>query len=85
MHISQTTLSIILILSFLCLVKTFLFFRIADSKPFLSWFRFSMHEIYKSPGRRTQKAKKDQNKFTFIILTAAIIGFIFYMVLPAAN
>lgn len=85
MHISLTALSIILILSSLCLIKTFLFFRIADRKPFLSWFRFSMHEIYKSPGRRTQKAKKDQNKFTYLIITAAVIGFIFYLLLPAAN
>ena len=83
MNVSPIALSIILVISFLCLVKTFLFIRIADDKTFLSWFRFSMNEIYKSPGKRTQKAKKDQNRFTVIIIAASIIGFIFYLILPA--
>jgi hypothetical protein len=84
MNVSPIALSIILVISFLCLVKTFLFISIADDKTFLSWFRFSMNEIYKSPGKRTQKAKKDQNRFTIIIIAASIIGFIFYLILPAA-
>jgi hypothetical protein len=84
MNISPTALYILLVISFLCLVKTFLFLRIADSKTFLSWFRFNMDQIYNSPGKRTQKAKKDQNRFTLIIVTVGIIGFIFYLILPAA-
>jgi hypothetical protein len=70
---SPIEISIAGILISLFAVKTFLFFGIADRKNFLSWFHFSIQEIYNSPGRRIQKAKKNQNRFT-----SAIICFLFF-------
>jgi len=81
MNISFPLIEIIIIciLGFLCAVKTFLFFGIADNKSFLSWFHFSIHEIYNSPGRRIQTAKKNQNRFTRVITALLFLVLAIYL------
>jgi len=80
MSISPAALFIIISISFLCLIKTFLFLGIAGKKSFLSWFHFSMHEIYSLPGKRMQNRKKKQNRFTLVIISATVVSCIFYLI-----
>lgn len=72
---------IIGVLILLGIVKTFLFFKIADHKNFSSWFRFSIYEIYNSPGRRIEKAKKYQNNFSLAIFCLILFALIIYLLL----
>lgn len=61
------------------LVKTILFLQIEDRKNALSWIHFNLHEIYTSPGRKIQTAKKRQNTLTNIMVLLCIASLFFYL------
>ena len=60
------------------LIKTILFLRIEDRKNALSWIHFNLHEIYTSPGREIQTAKKRQNTLTNITFLLCLASLFFY-------
>jgi hypothetical protein len=64
------SLSILLIL---VLVKTTLFFKIADHKRINNWFHFDIYQLVNSPSVKIEKAKKLQNGFTGLVCFAVVL------------
>ena len=79
MNAEFIVMGLLYVAGFILLVKTFLFLQIEDRKNVLSWVHFNMHEIYTSPGRKIQTAKKRQNTLTSIMVMLSLASLLFYL------
>jgi hypothetical protein len=67
---------ITVILLILVIVKTWLFFSGVSNKRFANWLYFSHYTLYNSRNEKSRKFKVLQNKFTWFILSIALIDII---------